>query len=183
MNRRSGFDWLALIEGILLVALGVYTFLRPGSLLTGIVALYGLFALLVGIGDIVMYVRLAKYTGFGPMVSLVTGILSVMCGFMLLANPSAGRWAMTMLFPIWLLAHCISRLSRMNAVQLFESSFCYYFTLFSNILGLILGVLMLFRPFLSFLTMEALGYVAAIYLVLAGIESVVNAFGRRTPKW
>ena len=44
-----------LIVGILLIALGVLTFVRPGSMLTGIVLLYGLIAILMGIEDILIY--------------------------------------------------------------------------------------------------------------------------------
>ena len=40
---------MELIVGILLIALGVFTFVRPGSMLTGIVLLYGLIAILMGI--------------------------------------------------------------------------------------------------------------------------------------
>ena len=37
MRRRSGFGWMELIIGILLILLGIFTFLSPGSALTGVV--------------------------------------------------------------------------------------------------------------------------------------------------
>ena len=37
MKRSFGFGWCELIVGLLLVALGVFTFLRPDSVLTGAV--------------------------------------------------------------------------------------------------------------------------------------------------
>ena len=84
MKKYSGFVWMELAVGILLILLGVFTFLRPGSLLTGIVAIYGLIALITGIDDILTFIRLEKYTGFAPAVSLISGILSVMCGLKIL---------------------------------------------------------------------------------------------------
>ena len=39
MRRRSKFGWMELILGILLIVLGIFTFLRPGSVLTGAVLL------------------------------------------------------------------------------------------------------------------------------------------------
>ena len=59
---------------------------------------YGIVALIMGIADIVLYVRVERYTGFGPMVSLVSGILSVMAAMMLLVYPNAGKWVLSMLF-------------------------------------------------------------------------------------
>ena len=94
MRRRSGFGWSELVEGILLVLLGIFSFVKPDSMLTGVVVIYGLIAIIMGIEDIVVYVRLARFTGFGPMLSLISGILSVMCGIMLLANPNVGKWAL-----------------------------------------------------------------------------------------
>lgn len=44
--------------GILLIVLGIFTFLRPGSVLTGAVLVYGVFALITGIADIVFYVKM-----------------------------------------------------------------------------------------------------------------------------
>ena len=84
MKKASGFVWMEFAVGVLLILLGLFTFLRPGSLLTGIVAVYGLIAVITGVEDILIYIKLEKYTGFGPLVSLISGILSVMCGCMLL---------------------------------------------------------------------------------------------------
>ena len=94
MKRRSAFGWGELIIGILLIVLGAFTFARPSSALTGIVFVYGILAVITGIADIVFYVKIEQHTGFGPAVSLVTGILSILAGILLLCNPGAGKWAM-----------------------------------------------------------------------------------------
>lgn len=182
MKKYAGFGWMELIVGILLIALGVLTFVRPDSILTGIVLLYGLIAILMGIEDILIYVRLEKYTGFGPALSLISGIMSVMCGIMLMAYPEAGKWAISLLFPVWFIAHCISRLAHLDRQRLF-GGFCYCFSCAANAIGVVLGFLMLFRPVLSFMTMRAIGYVVAVYLVLLGVESVVLAFSHRCTLW
>ena len=116
MRDRSGFGWLALIVSILLVLLGIATFIWPEAALESFVMVYGVLAVATGIMDIVFYARVERHTGFGPMTALVSGILSVMCGFMLLVYPSAGQWAMTLLFPLWFLTHCISNLTHLNWV-------------------------------------------------------------------
>ena len=54
MRRRSGFGLFELIIGVLLIALGVSTFARPEGLLTGVVVIYGIFAIFTGIEDILI---------------------------------------------------------------------------------------------------------------------------------
>ena len=71
MKRRSSYGVYELIVGILLILLGIFTFTRPQSALTGLVVLYGLLATITGIGDIVFYVKMEKHTGFGPTISLI----------------------------------------------------------------------------------------------------------------
>lgn len=179
MKKRSEFSWMEFAVGALLVLLGIFTFIRPGSMLTGIVVIYGIVAVITGIEDIITYVKIEKYTGFGPVVSLVTGILSVLCGMMLLIYPGAGKWILSLLFPIWFIAHCISRLSHMNMLRMTRGKLFYYIAMIINIIGLLLGFLMVFYPLLTFMTMHVIGYVVAVYLILLGIDSIVTAFGRK----
>ena len=105
MRRRSGFGWMEFIEGLLLLGLGSYTFAQPDRALTGFIVMYGIVAVTMGIADILLYVRVERFTGFGPIVSLISGALSVMTGVMLLVYPNAGKWVMSLLFPLWFLAH------------------------------------------------------------------------------
>ena len=78
MRGRSRFGWSQFIMGVCLVLLGVFTFLRPRSIFDGIAVVYGVAAVVTGICDIVIYIKEERFTGFGPVVSLVAGILSVM---------------------------------------------------------------------------------------------------------
>ena len=183
MKRKNGFGWSELIVGVLLILLGIFAFIRPESTLTGAVVIYGVIAIVMGIEDLVVYARLSRFIGFGPMLSLISGILSVMCGVMLLANPNVGKWALTILLPIWFIAHCISELTRTNLIRLIGNPFYYYFSLILNILGLVLGFVMIFSPALSFVTLRAICYMVAIYLILFGIESIIAAFARRNSDW
>ena len=45
MRRRSRYGWLELIEGILLILLGIYTLCNPGGMLRGITFAYGFLAI------------------------------------------------------------------------------------------------------------------------------------------
>ena len=183
MKRRYNFGWSELVVGLLLILLGIFTFARPESMLTGAVVIYGIIAIAMGIEDIVIYVRMSHFTGFRseerPILSLISGILSVMCGVMLIANPNIGKWALTVLLPLWFIAHCIAGLVRTEFIHLSGNRFYYFFSLILNILGLILGFVMIFSPSISFLTIKIISYFVATYLILFGIESIIAAFIRR----
>lgn len=175
MKRRSGFGWLELVIGIILIALGVLAFVKPDLALTGLVFAYGVAAVVMGIADIILYIQVERYTGFGPILSLITGILSVMSGVMLLVYPRAGTVVMALLFPIWFIAHCISRLSHLHPIRIIAGSGMYCLTLIINLIGLILGVMMLFSPLF---TLAAIRCFVSIYLILLGVDSILIAASR-----
>ena len=162
MKRRSGFGWMELIIGIALAALGIFTFVYPDNAVTTLVIIYGIIAIITGIADVVLYVRVDKHLGFGPTVSLISGILSVMAGAMLLVYPNAGKWVLSLLFPIWFIAHCLSRLSHLNTIRFIAGNFVYWF-------------MMIFSPNIS---VAAVAYIVGAYLVLFGIDCIILAFSR-----
>lgn len=175
MSRRSGFGWLQLLIGILLIVLGIWAFTDPDLALTGMVIACGIAAIIMGIADILLFAQVERYTGFGPSLSLVSGILSVMSGIMLLAYPRAGVMMLTILFPIWFIAHCISRLAHLSSIRLIAGNGTFYFVLVTNIIGLILGLMMLLSPIFTLNTIRCF---ASAYLILLGIDSVVMAASR-----
>ena len=175
MKRRSEFGWLEFIIGVLLILLGVLAFARPDSALTGMVLAYGIAAILMGIADIILYIQVERYTGFGPYLSLISGILSVMSGIMLLVYPGTGMVVLSILLPIWFIAHCTSRLVHIGHIRYIAGKGIYYFSLIVNIIGLILGCLMFLRPFF---TLTAISYLAGVYLILLGIDAIVVAVSR-----
>ncbi|MDD5804723.1 HdeD family acid-resistance protein [Blautia sp. HCP3S3_H10_1] len=179
MRRRSRYGWLELIEGILLILLGIYTLFNPGDMIRGITFIYGILAVITGISDIVFYAKTERYIGFGPTIALVSGILSILAGLMLLMYPNAGELIMTLLLPIWFIAHSVSRLTHLPLVRL-AGSFFYYFTMIVNIMGIILGCLMIIWPAIA---LFSAGFIIGFYLILLGIDSVVIACSDMDAGW
>lgn len=175
MTRRSGFGWLQLAIGIALIVLGVLALSNPDLALNGMVIAYGIAAVVMGVADILLYIRVERYTGLGPILALISGILSVMSGVMLMLYPRAGVLVLTVLFPIWFIAHCVSRLMHVNHIRYVAGDGVFSFALVVNIVGLILGFLMLLSPHT---TLSTLRWFAGIYLVLLGMDGVVTAVSR-----
>lgn len=175
MKNRSGFGWMEFMIGILLTAIGIITFLYPGRVLTGMVWLYGILAIVTGIVDIVFYIHVERSTGFIPVLALTAGLLTVICGLMLIFYPAAGKLVLSLFFPVWFIAHCISRLSRLPIIRRLDGKFAYYFTMVVNIIGIILGFLMMFRPLITLLSVT---YLIGAYLILLGADDILSTFGK-----
>ena len=181
MSRRgNGYGWAELIIGILLIIASVLTLMHPNRTLTVLVIIYGIIAIVTGISDILTYVRTERFTGFGPTVSLVTGVFGIMAGVMILAHPSVSMWVLLILIPIWVITHSISRLSHLNMIRQIAGNGYYYFTLIVNIIGLVLGILMIFRPMMSLFTA---GGLIGVYLLLSGIDMVILAVQDMRYNW
>ena len=173
MKGRSGFGVSQFIMGLCLIVLGVFNLLSPRSVFTGVAVVYGVAAVITGICDIVIYIKEERFSGFGPVVSLVAGILSIMTGIALLAYPGIAEWIISLLFPLWFITHCVSRLASLSWLRFVAGRGAYYATLVLNIIGLVLGAMLVVLPAASILT---LGYLAAVYLIVLGAESLVMAF-------
>ena len=180
MKRRSGFGWLELVIGIVLIGLGILVLVKPHLALTGLVFAYGIAAVVMGLADLLLFIEVERYTGFGPTLSLISGVLSVMAGLILVVYPGTGVLVLTVLFPIWFIAHAISRLAHLGHIRFVAGDGVYYFTLIINMIGLILGILMVIYPLF---TLTAIRYFASTYLFLLGLDSVVVAVSRMGKRW
>ena len=63
----------------------------------------------------------------------------------------------------------------MNRIRFMAGDGIFWFTLIVNIIGLILGCMMLFSPLL---TLSAITTCAGVYLILLGVDAIVLAFSR-----
>lgn len=172
MRRQSDIGWTELIIGIILIIFGLFIVRQPVGIITWIVIVCGVLAILTGIADIILYVRMERFTGFGPILSLITGILSVMAGFMLIVHPGAGTWAIGN--DPSDLDHCTLCFQTFPS-SVYENAFgttYYHISMILNILGLIVGFLLVFRPMITIFSM---GVLVGAYLILEGIECIVAA--------
>lgn len=172
MRSEHRYLFTEILEGVLFVMLGVATMLRTEQVLDSLTLIFGIIAVITGIADVMFYIRLERHTGFRPAVSLVSSILSIMLGSALIAHPNVGTGIMLIIFPIFIIAHCIARLTHLNIVRYVAGEASFWLTLISNAVGLILGVILLFDPALS---AAALGVILGVDLILLGIEAVVFA--------
>ena len=177
MRKRTEFGWMELILGIILTILGIFTMIRPESMLNSIVICYGIVAAVSGITDIIFYVKMERHMGVVPTVSLTSGILSTLLGMMLILCPGAAQRLVIWLFALWIIMHSISRLSHISTVRYFAGN---SFGLVSLLLNIVIGVMLLIEPITA---VVAFGYLIGLYLTVLGIDSIASALSKMGSDW
>ncbi len=170
MRAEHRYIFVEMLEGVLLVLLGIATMLRTEQVLNSFAVIYGFIAVITGLADVMFYIRLERHTGLRPALSMVAGIISIMLGFVLIAHPGVGTRIMLVLFPAFIIAHCTARLALLNVVKRLAGAACFWLALVSNAVGIILGIILLFDPAASAAT---LGILLGIDLILLGVESMI----------
>lgn len=89
----SSRAWGLLLFGILGVIVGIYTFFYPGSAALVLLYLIAAWALVRGIFEIVTAVQLRKEISY-EWALIVSGLISIIFGIVLAANPRGGALAM-----------------------------------------------------------------------------------------
>jgi len=100
-GRSENEHWVAMLfSGLLGILLGVLTFMAPG--VTALVLLFyiAIWALLTGVLEMVLAVRLRKEI-HGEFWLFLAGLFSVLFGVLLVSRPGAGALAVILYIGIW----------------------------------------------------------------------------------
>lgn len=97
MHGGLGRWWLMLIEGILGIVLGLIFLFNPAFTAAFLLILIAIWAIVTGIIEIVLAITYAKIVPDNWLM-ILTGILSLIFGFLLMRNPAAGILAV-----IWII--------------------------------------------------------------------------------
>jgi len=89
----SSRAWGVLLFGILGVGVGIYTFFYPGVTVIALLYLIAAWALVRGILEIVTAIQLRKEISY-EWVLVISGLISIIFGVVLVANPRGGALAM-----------------------------------------------------------------------------------------
>lgn len=102
-NRKSIVYWgWMLATGILSILVGLITFMNPFATGAALLYLVACWAIVVGILEIVVAIRLRKViTGEGWYI--LAGILSIIFGILIFLNPIAGAITITLIFGVYAL--------------------------------------------------------------------------------
>lgn len=175
-RQNSGFGWGNLIFGILSLIVAFIALRNPSASLVAIVIYFGVLALVKGIFGIITRNKIDKW--FGPYASapstmiLVESIFQIIIGLILIFNVPLGIVSLPIIFSIWFIFDSILNIQRAKVFRQ-VSNFWYWFMIIISVLGIILGVLLIFNPFASLITVS---YLVGFYFLFEGIRSIILAF-------
>lgn len=167
--------WVPLIRGGAAMAFGVLALLAPGISLITLVLLWGAYALVDGIFNLVAGVRKARAgRRWGWLV--FEGVVSVIIGLLAFAWPDITVMALLLLIAAWAVLTGIAEIAA--AIRLRRSIRGEWLLAASGLLSLALGVLLILFPGPGLL---ALLWMIAVYAFVFGLLLV--GFGLRLHGW
>ena len=114
---------------------------------------------------------------FGPSwTTMISGIFDLVVGIFFLANNQLGALTISYLVAIWFIVDSVIGIVFAWHLRFFETGWYFFFNLLLNILGLVLGVMLLFQPEVAGLSTI---WLIAVYMMVFGINEIVLAFMHR----
>ena len=99
--------WLSLLEGIVGILAGLFTFFWPGNTALILIMLIAIWAILSGIFQIGAAIS-APWSGSMRALLAISGVLSVVFGVLIYTNPMAGAISITWIIGIYAIAFGLS---------------------------------------------------------------------------
>lgn len=169
---KKRFDWASLILGIVLVVLGCVSIMHPDKSLHLLCILVGVGLLLLGIYELWARKEDAGMARLSFWLAARYRYSRHCFGDRLLVYQNFGTTVIAVIFALWFI---ISSANELTIAGFFHQlNVGYYWLLFIlDILGLIIGVVLLFSPMLSAITMV---WLISFYLIVIGIVKIIQAF-------
>jgi len=101
MAAGEAEDWWALLlAGILGIVIGVFAFAQPAAMALALVYVIGMWAMVTGLLELVAAIKLRKIINDEWLMAL-GGVISIIFGVLVLAQPAAGAMAIVYLFGVY----------------------------------------------------------------------------------
>jgi uncharacterized membrane protein HdeD (DUF308 family) len=161
--------WLVLIEGILLILIGIFFFVSPYRTLVTAIWVLGLYWLIRGILDLVSLIWDRSMWGW----KIFAGILGIVAGWILLQQPLAGTLVLSVTL-IWLVAFIGLFIGISSLIRGFQGA--GWGTIILGVIEIVLSIILLMNAGGA---ASWLPWVLGALAILGGILTLVAAFGLR----
>ncbi|CAM2735579.1 DUF308 domain-containing protein [Fructilactobacillus fructivorans] len=171
--KEKSFDGWALIAGIIFIAAGIFVFVKPFATLQALAVILGVVALCIGLYHLVLHRQLQKNLDVSSYLVIFNGIIDIIIGLFLLFSESFGFYLIAIAFAIWFIVD--SGLSIYSATKAQQKSPKRYYWLIvtAGIIGIIIGIILLFTPYFSNAVVIIF---IGIYFIIEGIKLLIMAF-------
>jgi uncharacterized membrane protein HdeD (DUF308 family) len=163
--------WLLLLEGIISVLLGVYALTRPGITLVALIVVWGLFALVNGVIQVVRSFGDAHdgHSAWGW--QLAAGLVGIVAGLVILRWPGISALFVLFLVGIWAIVTGI--VSIVHAIADHEAMPHAWLVALGGVVSVLFGIVMFAWPGVGLLTLV---YLVGIYAIVFGVIACITAF-------
>lgn len=172
MVEKKGFEWGHLLLGILFVVSALIAFANPASSLVAVVVVFAITAIVKGIIELSFRRPLRLFGGYYSKSLIAMGVLDIIFGIVLLFNLNVGLAVLPYFFAIWFIIDSVEELFLAKSYKAFGNGY-YWFMLITNILCVVLGIMLLFNPVTSALS---LAFLIGFYFMVTGITYIIAAF-------
>ncbi|RVU70272.1 MULTISPECIES: HdeD family acid-resistance protein [Lactobacillus] len=173
-RNNRGFDWGALIAGILMIVAAFLLLRHPEKGLHAFVLIFAVLSIVQGVVWISAYTRFRDFF-VRSWVTLVSGILDIIIGILFLCSYDIGGLTIAYLFAIWFFVDSVVGIVFSWHLKDFSNGY-FLFNLIMNILSLILAFFLILNPVLAALSLI---WLVAFWLLVFGINEIVVAWMHR----
>ena len=174
-SRIASHWWVPLVRGIVAVIFGAIVFARPLSSIFAFVVLFGAFAFVDGLLNIVTALRFAHPSSGRWWALLAEGIIGVAIGVVTFLIPGLTAVTLGLLVASWAIVTGV--LEIVAAFRLRKDVPGEIFLIIAGVLSVVAGLWLIVFPVVALL---ALTWLIAAYAIVAGIALIVLAFRLRT---
>lgn len=170
--KENQFKPITFILGILFILTSLVAFRNIGNSLLSFVIIFAIFAIIKGLYELFIRRSLKKMTGIKVYFPIVSGIFDIILGMYLLFHLNIGLEVLPYIFAIWFIIDSLCNLFTMDIDQTISTGY-FWFAFIVNIVGVLIGIMLLFNPISSILT---LNFLIGFYLMMFGIVELVYSF-------
>lgn len=173
MENSRRFDWASLIIGILFLIGGFISIAKPDKTLQLLSVIMGVGFLLYGIYELLIRRRWVRTMGGSTGWVIFSGIIDLILGLIFVFQPNFGILYIAIIFAIWFIFDSIMDFTTARFFKETASKGYYWTLVILSILGIVLGVILLFSPMISAMTIV---WIISFFLLLFGFVKIIQAF-------
>ncbi|TLQ03902.1 hypothetical protein FEZ51_07185 [Pediococcus stilesii] len=167
-NRINKFDPFALVLGILFIVIAVMAFQNPLSTFGIVVIIAAIASLLVGMYKL-FWIR--PFLGNSTWLTF-NAIFDIIIGLIMLFNKEFGMLLVTISLALMFLLDSITTLWLAKTIQSFSAKY-YTMDIIISIIGIILGIVLLFSPIITVISIST---IIALLFIIFGISLITHSF-------
>ena len=166
MAQDNGkLKWSSLIMGTLLLIVAVIIFSYPVKNFYTLTWLIGLFILINGVIQL-LFRRVRALAGSGSGLNVVIGIIDIIFGLLVIFNVGASSTFFIFMFAAWFIVSSIIGLMTISKQSRLKG-----LSIIVNVLGLLLGIILLFNPMMGMILVSTM---IAITFAILGVTYVID---------